>query len=240
MRVLVPIFLRGVLSRRRTIAVVLLALVPAVAAVVEGITGAADDPLHFTARIVLRGLVTVVTPFVSVILAASVLAEEREDATIVYLVTAPRARLEVVAAAFAAAWLFGVVVLVPVAIVTVVAPGASDAAGAFWTALAVALECAAYCIVFVWLSLRTRRPVVIGIVYILIWEFVVAGFAPSAARFSIAAYARVLVAHGLGLFGRDRLTVPTIGYQAALVALIAIVVAGHAIAARRLARAELP
>ncbi len=240
MMVLIPIFLRGVLSRRRTIVVILLALVPAAIAVVEGITDAAPDPHRFTARIVLRGLLTVVVPFVSVILAASVLAEEREDATIVYLTTAPRRRLEIVVAAVAAAWLFGVAVLVPAALVIVIAPGASTGAGAAWVALATALECGAYCVVFVWLSLRTRRPVVIGILYVLIWEFVIAGFAPSAARFSIAAYARVLAAHGLDLFGRDRISVPTIGYPAALLALIVVIVAGCAIGARRLRHAELP
>jgi ABC-2 type transport system permease protein len=240
MRIMVPIFLRGVLSRRRTIAVVLLALVPAVIATVERITNAAPDPHHFTARIVLRGLLTVVVPFVSVILAGSVLAEEREDATIVYLVTTPRARLEVVAAATASAWLFGMLVLVPVTVVTVRAPGAVGGTATAWTLLAVALECGAYCVLFVWLSLRTRRPVVIGIVYILIWEFVIAGFAPSAARFSIAAYARAIAAHGMQLFGDERITVPAVSYGGAVAALLAIVVIGHAIAARRLARVELP
>jgi hypothetical protein len=81
---------------------------------------------------------------------------------------------------------------------------------------------------------------VIGIVYILIWEFVIAGFAPSAARFSIAAYARAIAAHGLQLFGDERITVPAVSYPGAVAALLAIVVAGHVIGARRLARAELP
>jgi ABC-2 type transport system permease protein len=238
--IMLPIFLRGVLSRRRTIAVVLLALVPAVIAAIEGVTDAAPDPHRFTARIVLRGLLTVVVPFVSVILAGSVLAEEREDATIVYLVTTPRARLEIVAAAVASAWLFGMLVLLPVTLVVVLAPGAVGGTAAAWTMLAVALQCGAYCVLFVWLSLRTRRPVVIGIVYILIWEFVIAGFAPSAARFSIAAYARAIAAHGMQLVGDERITVPAVSYDGAVAALLAIVIVGHAIGARRLSRAELP
>ena len=102
------------------------------------------------------------------------------------------------------------------------------------------LECAAYCVLFVWLSLRTRRPVVVGLVYVLIWEFVVAGFAPSAARFSIAAYARVVAAYGLDLVGRERISVPAISYQAALVALGIVIVGGCALATRRLGRVELP
>ncbi len=66
-----------------------------------------------------------------------------------------------------------------------------------WPALGVVLACLAYCGASVWLSLRVRRPVVVGILYILLWEGSIANFAPSAHKLSIGAYGKALVAHAL-------------------------------------------
>ena len=43
----------------------------------------------------------------------------------------------------------------------------------------------------------TRRPVVVGALYILLWEGSIATFAASADRFSIAAYGRALAVEGV-------------------------------------------
>ena len=55
----------------------------------------------------------------------------------------------------------------------------------------------AYCAAASWLSLKTRRPIVIGVIYILLWEGSIATFAVSAAKLSISAYGRAFVAHAL-------------------------------------------
>src|SRR5207248_1776314 len=59
------------------------------------------------------------------------------------------------------------------------------------------LSSLAYCAAASWLSLMTRRPVVIGIIYIILWEGSIATFAASAAKLSISAYGRAFVAHAL-------------------------------------------
>ena len=81
----------------------------------------------------------------------------------------------------------------------------------------------------------TRRPVVIGIIYIILWEGSIATFAVSAAKLSISAYGRSFVAHALPQAAKPVAgTVPS-----AIVLLIVVAVAVWA-ASRRLVTAELP
>ncbi len=93
----------------------------------------------------------------------------------------------------------------------------------------------AYCSAASWLSLRTRRPVVIGVIYIILWEGSIATFAVSAAKLSISAYGRTFVAHALPQAAR-----PVTGMVAAAIVLAVVVAASAWGAARALTRAELP
>ncbi len=99
----------------------------------------------------------------------------------------------------------------------------------------VALSCLAYCAVSAWLSLRVRRPVVIGVLYVLLWEGSVANFAPSAHKLSIAAYGKALVAHAL-----PQSAAATVGVATAVVVLAAVTALGCYLGARLLSRVELP
>ena len=63
--------------------------------------------------------------------------------------------------------------------------------------LAAALTALCYCAIAALLAMVTRRPVVIGVLYILLWEGTIATFAASADRFSIAAYGRAIASEGI-------------------------------------------
>jgi hypothetical protein len=80
-----------------------------------------------------------------------------------------------------------------------------------------------------------RRPVVIGVLYIVLWEGSIATFAASADRFSIAAYGRALAVEGV-----QDVNAPDVSGVAAV--LVLAIVSGIATwaAARRLSRVELP
>jgi ABC-2 type transport system permease protein len=99
----------------------------------------------------------------------------------------------------------------------------------------VVLATLAYCAAASWLSLRTRRPIIIGIIYILLWEGSIATFAASAAKLSISAYGRAFVAHALPQAAR-----PVTGALTAAVVLVAVVAIAAWGAARALVRGELP
>ena len=86
-----------------------------------------------------------------------------------------------------------------------------------------------------WLSTVTRRPVVIGVLYILLWEGSIATFAASADRLSIAAYGRVLAVEGVIDVNAPEISAPVAVIVLAIVSAVAI-----RAAARRLSRTEMP
>jgi len=163
--------------------------------------------------------------------------DEREDGTILYLVATPQPRLELVVAKVAAAWTASLVLLVPSLVLSGLLGLGSSASLRLigWPLLGVVLASLAYCAASSWLSLKTRRPVVIGVIYILLWEGSVATYAASAAKLSISAYGSAFVAHAL-----PQSAPPVAGLVPSALVLAAVVVLAALGAARSLARTELP
>jgi hypothetical protein len=78
-------------------------------------------------------------------------------------------------------------------------------------------------------------PVVIGVLYILLWEGSIATFAASADRLSIAAYGRVLAVEGV-----IDVNAPETSPVVAVIVLAVVVALTIRAAARRLSRTEMP
>lgn len=229
--------LRSLVSGRRPAALVLLALVPVIAALAYTGSDASVDPRIFWARLVQRLLIPTVGAFIAVVVGASALGDEREDGTILYLVSTPLPRRALVATAIAASWLVVMGLLAPSLLVSgIVALGDRASAGSLlWPLAGIALAALCYCALAAWLSLVTRRPVVVGVIYILLWEGSIATFAASADRLSIAAYGRAIAVEGVP----DVNAPGTSGGIAALVLIVVTALAGWR-ATRRLGRTELP
>ena len=104
--------------------------------------------------------------------------------------------------------------------------------------LAVVAGTFAYTAAFGWLSLRLRRPVVVGMLYIVLWEGSIATFAPSSRWLSIGAYTRAIARSGLP--ATVNLNVPAVGLLSAFIVLAIFTIATVVLCARRLARVELP
>jgi ABC-2 type transport system permease protein len=228
--------LRSILDGRKVVALVILALVPVVAAVVFSLAGEVD-PRIFWARLLQRLVIPTVTAFIAVVLGAAVIGDEREDGTILYLVATPLSRLRLVVTKILASWTAAMALLVPAVIVAgSISLGSRTTSGRIlWPLLGVALSALCYCAVMAWLAMLTRRPVVIGALYILLWEGSIATFAASADRFSIAAYGRAIAVEGV-----IDVNAPDASAGVAVVVLgVAIVVAVRA-ASRRFTRTELP
>jgi ABC-2 type transport system permease protein len=234
-----PVFritLRSLLGSRRTLALGLLAAVPIVAALVFATSGELD-PATFWARLVQRLAIPTITAFIAVVVGASALGDDREDGTILYLAATPLSRLRLVSTKVAASWSASMLLLAPSALIAgaLALGGAVEASQLAWPLAGIALASLCYCAVSAWLSLAVRRPVVIGALYILLWEGSIATFADSADRLSIAAYARAVAVEGV-------LEVNAPDVSAAAGALVLLVVSAVALwgAARRLTRTELP
>jgi ABC-2 type transport system permease protein len=199
-RPVVQLTVRALLLQKRTIALALLAYAPALMAFVFAVGARADANHHrFYSHLVQDLMVPVVTALVSLVVGVSAIGDEREDGTILYLAATPLPRLTIVLSKIAAAWIVAFALLGPSLVLScLLALGGDVTLGLIlWPLLGVALAALAYTAGSAWLSLRVRRPIVVGILYIILWEGSIATYAASADRLSIAAYGRALVAEKL-------------------------------------------
>lgn len=234
-RTVVMLTLRGLLVGRRALALALVAALPVIAAIAGG-TGDVE-PLLAWARQVQGLILPVVVAFISVVISAGALSDLREDGTILYLVSTPLRRVTLAASLTTAAWLAALVIVVPSVLLAgpIALGGDLTLAAIAWPLLAALLASLAYCALGVWAAMLLRHPVVVGALYILLWEGTFATWTDTAEYFSIGAYARAVAVEGV-----TRVNAPDIRAGVALIVLLAIGAVATAAAARRLARAELP
>ena len=153
----------------------------------------------------------VVVPVMALVIGASVLGSEIDDGTIVHILTKPLPRREIlfaklVVAAAVTAVVTGITMFVAGLIALDVRFGIGMAVGAV-----VASIC--YSALFVAISLVSRRPVLVGLLYVLLWEGLLTHLLTSGGVISIEAYA-VTIANRIG--GGDLLET-TVSLQTAIV-----------------------
>lgn len=160
------ITLRGLLGRKR-----LFLLLP-LPALLMGLAWLADglgaSPHDWVGPIVGGLGFAVVLPVMALIVGTGVLGSEIDDGTVVHILTKPLPRTEIILAKLAVAT--GVTALVaglPLLVVGLIAGDTRLGLGLFVAAIAGSF---AYCGLFLALSLLTRRPVLVGLAYVLLWE----------------------------------------------------------------------
>src|SRR5262249_45426273 len=110
----------------------------------------------------------VVLPVVALVVGTGVLGSEIDDGTIAHILAKPLPRAEIIVSKLAVA--IGVTALtagVPLLVTGLIAHSVPLAVG---LTLGAVLGSAAYCALFVALSLVTRLPVLVGLIYVLVWE----------------------------------------------------------------------
>lgn len=192
MSALYRLFLRSQLVRGRILGIALLGVLGILLGVAirasEGATR--SDAAHLVAS---YGLALFV-PVAVLLFASSVLGDPDEDGTLVYLWLRPVARWRIVAAGLAAT----LTISLPLVVGPMAVAAAATGAGGELVVGAVAactLGTVAYTALFTWLGLRTRRALVWGVAYILIWEGFVARAGASASRLSVRASTRSVLGH---------------------------------------------
>ncbi|RSN71671.1 MULTISPECIES: ABC transporter permease [Actinomadura] len=219
---------RAMLGRRR--ALLLLVLPAILLALAAGIRATGEDDLE-TAALVLQqfGLATLL-PLLALIAGTGVIGPEIDDGQIMYVLTKPIPRGVIVLTKLAVAIvLVTAFAVVPTLLAGILLAGTTAGVTAAYTA-GVLVGGLAYSSIFVALAVLSRNAVTVGLLYALVWESLLASFAPGAKSASVQAWA---------LSVTDSLTSATmvdssVGLPLAVALLAAVTVAGAFLAVFRL------
>ena len=197
-------------------------------------TSAAEYADDITATLVASAIL----PLVVLLLGTAAFGNEVGDRTLVYLTTKPLPRWRIVLPKLVAALLVGGV---PVALsgalaVAIIADG--DVHGAVATGIGLLAGAAAYAAIFTWAGLATRHALVLGLVYVFVWEATLAAYLEGVRFLSVRRFALAVVQ----ALDADRLATADVTLSAAAgIAGVAVVVVGFALlAVRRLKRMDVP
>jgi ABC-2 type transport system permease protein len=226
-RAIAGLTFRQALARRCWMAVALLAALPVLTALVTRIYAGDDPPITVVTEILTSLSVTVVIPVIALVLASSGFGAEIDDGTVVYLLTKPVGRPAIVATKLAVTALIGIVTAVTSTLVTgLIALHEFDATRVVLAFLvASALGAFLYTAIFLALGLITRRGMLIGLIYLVVWEGTASQLFPGMRSLSVRQYMlSVADAISTATPGQPLSTVPhATAYQmSAIVAIAAI------------------
>ncbi|SBT47381.1 ABC transporter permease [Micromonospora auratinigra] len=157
---------RGLFGRRRFLLLLPLPVLLVALAILSRSLGV--DPGQWGPPVLVGLGLAVVLPVVALIVGTGVLGAEIDDGTVVHILTKPLPRWQIVLPKLAvAAGVSAATVAVPLYVAGVLAHSVRLGLA---LAAASALGALAYSALFLALSLVTRRPVLLGLVYVLIWE----------------------------------------------------------------------
>jgi ABC-2 type transport system permease protein len=234
----VRVTMRQLMGRRRTIWLLLLSALPILLAI---IFRAADttDIRSYTSHVYDTIIVTILMPLVAILFATGAFGAEIDDGTAVYLLAKPVPRWMLVCAKAASVIVVSVLLTGAATLVSglIVLGGTVDgptAVGAQLFGVVVGSIC--YSCLFLTVSLFTRRALVIGVGYMLVWEGVLSFMLAGIANLSVRQYALGASSAIYKLpIEEQRLTSDT-----ALILSLALVVITMALAIWKLMRFELP
>jgi ABC-2 type transport system permease protein len=175
---------RGLFGRRR--ALLLLPLPILLIGLAALCRGAGVAPSDWGTPVIVGLGLAVVLPVVSLIVGTGVLGSEVDDGTLIHILTKPLPRRDIILAKLGiAVGVSAVTSAVPLFVAGWLADSVRLGLG---LAVAAVVGALAYSALFVLLSLLTRRPVLLGLVYILVWEGLLGRFVSGTRVLSIEQY----------------------------------------------------
>lgn len=173
-------------------------------------------------------------PLVALISGTGAIAPEIDDGSILYLLSKPLSRHSILRSklvvAIGVALVFGAV---SVLLAGLLLSGTSNRLALGYAAGA-AVACITYCALFVLLSVLTRNAVVVGLVYVLLWESLVGGLVPGAQALSVQQWALAVTAKVVGAPAADLGVTSAVGTTTGAVLLVVVTVAATWFAGHRL------
>lgn len=236
---IVRVTVRQLLGRRRTLLLVLLSLLPVLLAVLFRLAGNTDIA-GYSQNVFDPVSVTILLPLVAILFGCGAFGAEIDDGTIVYLLAKPVPRWVMIAAKALSAMTLAIILTgtstVLAGFIDLEPAGGDGLLATEAQLLTMVVGSICYASLFLAVSLFTRRALVIGIGYMLVWEGALSVMLPGITNLSIRQYALGASAAIYKLpVGEARL-----GADTAFLLASVLVVASLAIATWRLMRFELP
>jgi ABC-2 type transport system permease protein len=224
-------------SRRLWLVLALVAL-PVLAAVVFRLGESTTTSARFADNVTRTLIASAILPLAMLLFGTSAFGNELVDRTLGYLALKPIARWRIVLAKLAAAFVVGGIPVALSGLVAVALVDADGLGGALATGLGLLLGAAAYAAVFTWAGLATRHALLIGLVYVFVWEATLAAYLDGVRFLSVRQFTLALIS-GLD---RERLETRdlTLGAGAAAIGAAVVIVAFSALTVRKLNRLDVP
>jgi ABC-2 type transport system permease protein len=189
---IVRLTMRQILGQKRSILMLLFALLPVLLALLYRLENDSGDAQEWTAEVALANLVIgILLPFTALVFGTAALGQEFEDGTAVYLLAKPIPRSTIILSKLLVAWLATAVVVtlstVPTAMLGL--SGEPDEGITLGFVVGGIVGSLAYCAAFLWLSIATSRALIVGLLYVFIWEGVVVSLFRGVKYLSISEYA---------------------------------------------------
>jgi ABC-2 type transport system permease protein len=230
--------LRQLVGSRRVWLMLALVSLPLLAAALFHVGDTTRTSAEFADRVTATLIASAILPLVMLLFGTSAFGDELHDRTLVYVTLKPLPRWQIVAAKMLASLLAGglPVALSGLAAVAIIEEG--DAGGAIATGAGLLVGAAAYAAIFTLAGLATRHALLIGLVYLFVWEAVLAAYLDGVRFLSIRRYTLALI-DGLD---RERLQSLDLSLSAGAGAAGAaiVIVVGLALAVWKLARVDVP
>lgn len=217
---------RAMLGRKRVLMLLPMPII-LIGLTLIGVTSGASDAAW--GPVVFSSLgISVILPLTALIVGSSALGLEIDDGTITHLLTKPLPRSEIVLSKLAVAWLVTAVATgVPLAAAALIAGSGKLAVG---LVIGAAIGGLAYSALFLALSVMTKRPVAVGLVYIVLWENILVSYVSGARVFSVRQHATAIA----DSIGNTQLIDASVTVGTALIMSVIFIVVGTVGATQRL------
>ena len=230
--------LRQLSGRWRLLITLLLSALPVTMGVIWRLIEGDARPDHEFEDFALNGMLAAsIIPLVSLAIASAAFSNEIEDRTLANLTLSPIPRWKIVVPKLLGALTVGGFFMVISAFVTSYIAYSGDMTTSLAVAAGAAVEVALYSSVFVLVGLMTNKAIGFGLLYVFLWEGLLAGFVSGVRFLSIRHYSVTIVN---GLDDRVFTEGEHLSFAVALVASAAVFVIFLALSIQRLQRMDVP
>jgi len=229
---------RQLTGSRRVWLVLALVALPVLAALLFHVGDTTTTSARFADEITTTLVASAILPLVILLFATSAFGNEVGERTLGYLTLKPFARWRIVVPKLAATLAVGGIPVAASGLLAVAVIENGGIGGALATGVGLLVGGAAYAAIFTWAGLATRHALLLGLVYVFVWEATLAGYLDGIRFLSVRRYTLGVI-QGLD-DERLRTIEHMLGAGAAVVGAAVVVIAFTLLGVRKLRRMDVP